>query len=156
MFFNVGMERELGQRLILWAFSKMAIAGEGVIRIENFKKYINSNLVVHLLVRFRVIWLKIAKVIQGWNGVMFRGPPCIIYNTSVENYLFVNFEIFLKLQCIELVNRHQYHKAYFSFLNQYYYLTWMFSLQWMCWVMNVKLNSIMLIVIIVQFGEYWW
>ena len=62
----------------------MAIAGKVVIRIENFKKYINSNLVVHLLVRFRVIWTKIAKVIQGWNGVMFRGPPCIYVTGATD------------------------------------------------------------------------
>ena len=55
----------------------MTLAGEGIDRIEKFKKYINSNLVVHLLLQFRVIWTKIAKLIQGWNGVMFRGPPCI-------------------------------------------------------------------------------
>ena len=49
---------------------------------------------------------------------IWKSDTSIIYNTSVENYLFVNFEIFLKLQCIELVNRHQSHKAYFGFLDR--------------------------------------
>ena len=63
--------------VIFLTFSKMTVADKLLSRIDQYKKHPNSNLVVHIFVQFRLILIKIAKVIRGWNGVMFRAPPCI-------------------------------------------------------------------------------